>query len=156
MEEEDNNLYEIVSSSMTTPECKYGLLTYRDDCSFSYHTEEVDVEKWAAENGRTEEELLHFTEFRRPFLEQVFKNEAYGVLQHMEEITEEERLQMCEYYAWVNYMYYQGKAVEIRDAAYEDPAYGLWDSKGYITILRDYVVSILNDAKRDYNYLEVE
>ena len=156
MEEEDNNLYEIVSSSMTTPECKYGLLTYRDDCSFSYHTEEVDVEKWAAENGRTEEELLHFTEFRRPFLEQVFKNEAYGVLQHMEEITEEERLQMCEYYAWVNYMYYQGKAVEIRDAAYEDPAYGLWDSKGYITVLRDYVVSILNDAKRDYNYLEVE
>ena len=54
----------------------------------------------------------------------------------MEEITEEERLQMCEYYAWVNYMYYQGKAVEIRDAAYEDPAYGLWDSKGYITVLR--------------------
>ena len=46
--------------------------------------------------------------------------------------------------------------MEIRDAAYEDPAYGLWDSKGYITVLRDYVVSILNDAKRDYNYLEVE
>lgn len=156
MEEENNNLYEIVTSSMTTPDCRYGLLTYRDDCSFSYRTRVLDVEGWAKRHGRTEEELLHFSQFRKPFLEQVFKNEAYGVLQHMEEITEEERLQMCEYYAWVNYMYYQGKAVEIRDRAYEDSAYALWDSKGYITVLRDYVVSILNDAEKDYNYLEVE
>ena len=156
MEEEDHNLYEIVTGSMTTPDCRYGLLTYRDDCSFSYRTQVLDVESWAGKNGRTEEELLHFSEFSWPFLEQVFKNEAYGVLQHMEEITEEERLQMCEYYAWVNYMYYQGKAVEIRDLAYENDAYALWDSKGYITVLRDYVVSILEDADRDYNYLEVE
>ena len=91
-----------------------------------------------------------------PFLEQVFKNDAYGVLQHMEEITEEERLLMCDYYARLNYKYYQGKAVEIREDALVDEAYALWDSKGYITVLRDYVVSILNDADRDYNRLEVE
>ena len=156
MEDEDNGLYEIVTSSMTTPDCRYGLLTYRDDCSFSYRTKELDVEGWAWENGRTEKELLNFTEFRRPFLEQVFKNEAYGVLQHMKEITEEERLQMCEFYAWVNYMYYQGKAVEIRDQAYGDRAYALWDSKGYITVLRDYVVSILEDADRNYNFLRTD
>ncbi len=156
MEDEDNGLYEIVTSSMTTPDCRYGLLTYRDDCSFSYRTKVLDVEGWAWENGRTEKELLNFTEFRRPFLEQVFKNEAYGVLQHMKEITEEERLQMCEFYAWVNYMYYQGKAVEIRDQAYGDRAYALWDSKGYITVLRDYVVSILEDADRNYNFLRTD
>lgn len=156
MEEEDNNLYEIVTSSMTTPDCRYGFLTYRDDCSFSYHTKELDVEGWARKNGRTEEELLHFNDFREPFLEQVFKNDAYGVLQHMEEITEEERLLMCDYYARLNYKYYQGKAVEIREDALVDEAYALWDSKGYITVLRDYVVSVLNDADRDYNRLEVE
>ena len=114
------------------------------------------MEGWARKNGRTEEELLHFNDFREPFLEQVFKNDAYGVLQHMEEITEEERLLMCDYYARLNYKYYQGKAVEIREDALVDEAYALWDSKGYITVLRDYVVSILNDADRDYNRLEVE
>ncbi len=156
MKEEDHDLYEIVSGSMTTPDCRYGLLVYRDDCSFSYRTKEVDVEGWARENGRTEKELLDFGEFREPFLEQVFKNEAYGVLKKMEDITEEERLLMCDYYARLNYMYYQGKAVEIREDALVDRAYALWDSKGYMTVLRDYVVSILDDADRDYNYLDVE
>lgn len=156
MKEEKHELYEIVSGSMTTPDCRYGLLLYRDDSSFSYRTREVDVEGWARENGRREEELLYFKDFREPFLEQVFKNEAYGILKKMKGITEEERLLMCDYYARLNYMYYQGKAVEIREDALQDRAYALWDSKGYMTVLRDYIVSILNDADKDYNYLEIE
>ena len=44
----------------------------------------------------------------------------------------------------------------IRDRAYEDRAYALWDSKGYITVLRDYVVSILEDADRNYNFLRTD
>lgn len=156
MQDEDSGIYEIVVSSLTTPNCMYGELTFRDDGSFDYNTKEVDVEKWAEENGRTEEELLNFKEFREPFLEQVFKNDAYGVLKGMKDITEEERLEMCDFYARLKYQYYQGRAVDMKDKALKENAYALWDSKGYMTVQRDYVVFILEDAVKDYNHLKVD
>lgn len=43
--EEDRGIYEIVTSSLSTPPCQYGVLEYRDDESFSYHTQQVDMGK---------------------------------------------------------------------------------------------------------------
>ena len=51
--EEDRGIYEIVTSSLSTPPCQYGVLEYRDDESFSYHTQQVDMEKWARKHKRT-------------------------------------------------------------------------------------------------------
>ena len=100
-------------------------------------------------------DLLQFEEFRTPFLRRVFQNEAYGVLQRFTDLTEEERRQMCAFYAELNDYYYQGRAQEIADTAINDSAYILWQEKSYPVVLTDYVGSIIDDADRDYNSMHV-
>lgn len=47
--EDGRGIYEIVTSSLTTPPCQYGVLEYRDDESFSYYTRQVDMENGPAD-----------------------------------------------------------------------------------------------------------
>lgn len=155
-EKEDSEpIREIVTGSLTTPDCRYGILTYQDDDNYDYRTKKVDVEGWARKNGSEKMDLLEFHAFSRPFIRRVFQNQAYGVLQKIEEISEDERVAMSKYYAELNDYYYQGKAVEIKGKALDDPAYELWQEKAYGTVLNDYILYILDDAHRDYNTIRV-
>ncbi|RGZ01249.1 metallophosphoesterase [Clostridium sp. AM58-1XD] len=157
MMEEDRGypIREIVTSSLTTPDCQYGILTYQDNDNYEYVTKKVDVERWARENESPKMDLLEFRAFRQPFLRRVFQNQAYGVLQKMDNMTEEERRSMCRFYAELNDYYYQGRAVEIREKALDDKAFDLWQDKAYGTVLNDYILYILDDARADYNSLYV-
>ena len=146
---------EIVTSSLTTPDCQYGILEFEDGDNFDYRTQKVDVSGWALKHGSSKMDLLQFEEFRTPFLRRVFQNEAYGVLQRFTDLTEEERRQMCAFYAELNDYYYQGRAQEIADTAINDSAYILWQEKSYPVVLTDYVGSIIDDADRDYNSMHV-
>ena len=70
----------MVTASLATPSCKYAILTYRDDRSFLYRTQSLDVEAWAKKNQCTEEDLLNFKQFQTPFLRRVFYNQAIASL----------------------------------------------------------------------------
>ena len=61
-EDEDYGIYEIVTSSLATPPCQYGMLDYGDDGSFQYHTVPIDMEAWAKEQGSTDKNLLNFND----------------------------------------------------------------------------------------------
>ena len=130
-------------------------MEFEDGDNFDYRTQKVDVSGWALKHGSSKMDLLQFEEFRTPFLRRVFQNEAYGVLQRFTDLTEEERRQMCAFYAELNDYYYQGRAQEIADTAINDSAYILWQEKSYPVVLTDYVGSIIDDADRDYNSMHV-
>lgn len=149
--DEDRGIWEMVTSSLATPACQYGVLKFRDDGSFDYHTRAVDVESWARRQGRTEEDLLEFDSFKKPFLKRVFYNQAYDVLEKLPQMDESRRRQMSELYCELNYHYYQGTAFQIRDQVLKDPNYELWLEVDLTTALTDYVEYIISDAKRDYN-----
>lgn len=152
--EDNRGVWEMVTSSLATPACQYGNLLFRDDGSFRYWTQSVDVERWAKRHNRAEKDLLEFDDFKEPFLRRVFYNQSYDALAPIGELNEKQKEQMSELYSELNYHYYQGTAYQIRDRVLKDPDYQLWLEDGAFTILTDYVQYIVSDAKRDYNRVE--
>lgn len=152
--EENRGVWEMVTSSLATPACQYGVLDFWDDSSFSYHTRAVDVQGWARRNGRKETDLLEFDTFKEPFLRRVFYNQSYDRLMGIPELTDEQRERMSELYSNLNYHYYQGTAYLIREETEQNPDYGLWQEDGSFTVLSDYVQYIVRDAKRNYNRVD--
>lgn len=154
--EKDRGIWEMVTSSLATPACQYGVLVFRDDGSFDYHTEAVDMEDWARRHNRTEEDLLGFRAFKESFLKRVFYNQSYDALQKITHLDESQRRRMSEVYTELNYHYYQGDAYLVREKVLANPDYELWLGDGAFTVLTDYVEYIISDAKRDYNQVSEE
>ena len=89
----------MVTSSLATPACQYGNLLFRDDGSFRYWTQSVDVERWAKRHNRAEKDLLEFDDFKEPFLRRVFYNQSYDALAPIGELNEKQKEQMSELYS---------------------------------------------------------
>lgn len=149
--EEGRGVFEMVTSSLATPACQFGELSYWHGGSFSYKTQVLDVQSWARRNGRREKELLEFDKFKKPFLRRVFYNQSYDALEKIDTLSEDQRVRMSNLYSELNYHYYQGTAYMIKDAVLKNPDYQLWLGEGYSSILADYVQYIVSDAKKDYN-----
>lgn len=150
---EENGIYEIVTSSLATPLCQYGVLTYRDDTSFVYDTKVLDVSGWARRTGETSDDLKNFDTFREPFLERVFRNQAYRELEN-QQLSETQKENMAAYFARLKYYYYQGKSCLIYEEMAQDPALELWEEVP--GDLYDLIAYMLSDSGHDYNHLEVE
>lgn len=148
-------ILEIVTSSLATPPCQYGVLDLMADGSYCYRTQILDMEAWAEQNNSEEEDLLNFDEFRTPFLERVFFNQAYDQLEDSD-FENERKQRMSKLYATLNRYYYAGRAYEIREQILKDPYYQLWDGEVTDSILPQYILSILNDATWNYNHAVVE
>lgn len=152
--EDDRGIWEMVTSSLTTPACRYGVLTFRDDGSFQYQTRAIDMEGWARRHHRTENDLLNFDTFKKPFLRRVFYNQSADALEDVSVLTAIQKEQMSQFYSELNYHYYQGTVYQVREKMLKEPAYRLWQNEGFLTELGDYVQYILEDGKDDYNYVE--
>ncbi|MCD8083294.1 MAG: metallophosphoesterase [Clostridiales bacterium] len=151
--DDNRGIWEIVTSSLATPTCKYGIMDFCHNGDFSYHTKSVDMESWAERTGQGKKDLLEFQTFQEPFLKQVFYNQSYTELSEIPDLTQEERIRMSDLYAELNYAYYQGTAYQIRDEILANPDYELWTEDGTQTILAEYVQAIIEDATKDYNSL---
>lgn len=149
-------VWEMVTASLATPVCQYGVLEYQGNGGFDYRTWSLDVEGWAKRNGVKNKDLLEFNSFKEPFLRKVFYHQSMASLEEIQELSREQKEQMSVLYAELNYYYYQGTAYQIRDQVKRDPVYQLWLEEGASSVLGDYVVYILEDAKRDYNRVTEE
>lgn len=160
MREEDGyGIYEIVTSSLATPPCQYGVLNYGHDESFRYHTVPLDMEAWAEAQGSEDKNLLNFEEYSKDFLSRVFYNQAQDEFargSNFSELTKRQKDQMAKVYAALNSACYAGKVVEVREQETEKSGYKLWEEEGYPSILSQYLESIVRDGTVDYNSLEVE
>ena len=94
---EDSGIYEIVTGSLSTPPCQYGVLNYDEDGKFRYHTQALDMKAWAQSTGNTDKNLLNFEDYGKRFLSKVFYNEAqdeFDRLESMKGLTGWERYGM--------------------------------------------------------------
>ncbi len=164
MQHDDIGIYEIVTSSLATPPCQYGVLEYRRDESFSYHTKAVDVEEWARRSRNTDENLLGFDIYSPPTLNRIFYNQAYDAMKDSAEeetgdlfvkLKTDEKQLMAQVYADINAACYAGRAADIVDEAVERPGYKMWQEYCYPQVLFEYLEYIVEDAVKDYNVLEV-
>lgn len=155
----DSGIYEIVTSSLSTPPCQYGVLFYGDDGSFRYHTKPLDMQDWARKTGNEDKNLLNFDEFGKKFLSKVFYNRAqdeFKRLNTFENLTNYQKDQMAKVYAELNAACYAGKVFEIRDKVMAKPGYKMWEEEGYPSILSQYLEWITADGTKDYNLLSSE
>lgn len=152
-------IYEIVSSSLATSPCQYGILHYGDDGSFEYKTKALDMESWAKARDVTDSNLLNFTEFRDEFLYKVFYNQAqdeFSQSQAAADYTDYERHAMADVYAALKVAYYAGKAAKVIDQVETTQGYDLWLQRAQPGVLYQYIEFMVADGKVDYNYLRVE
>ena len=147
----DDGIWEMVTSSLATPACQYGALTWRDDGSFNYKTWAVDVEKWAADQKSSDINLLNFNKFKDPFLREVFYNQSIDALKKVRGLTDDQKLRMSRLYSELNYYYYQGTAYLVKDGVEQNQDYQLWLDEGAATEESEYLQYIIRDAVRDYN-----
>lgn len=147
---EEYQMDEIVTASLSTSPCIYGVLKYFGPEDYSYHTETVDVVSWAAEKGNPDANLQEFDTYADEFLQRVFYNAAKTRLERYV-LTAEERELMAELYAILNVYAVAGRAYEIRTESMEMPAYELWQEYSRTDILAMYLNEIIEDAVYDYN-----
>ena len=165
MRNNDIGIYEVVTSSLSTPPCQYGVLDYMEDETFYYYTRKVNMEKWARKNKSTDENLLNFNTYSPPVLKQIFYNQAYDAMKDSAEeetgsifvkLTESEKQQMAKVYGDLNAACYGGRAYEVVKEAVKQPGYAMWKEYCYPAILYEYLEYIIEDAVRDYNVLSME
>mgnify|MGYP000358647233 FL=1 len=93
-----------------------------------------------------------------------FYNQSYDAMKDSEEeetgdlfvkLTQRQKEQMSEVYAQLNAACYGGKAYEVVKEATTTPAYKMWQEYCYPMVLFEYLEYIVDDAVKDYNYLEV-
>lgn len=149
-------IYEIVTSSLATPPCQYGVLYFEEDGKFQYHTQILDMDSWAKATGQTDINLLEFSNYRVPFLENVFYNQAHDQLEKMKELklTDTQMGRMCQVYARANCYYYWGRAVEMAELLQASEEYELWWEYAPNSAQTAYLEYILDEAFTDYNFLE--
>ena len=164
MQHDDIGIYEIVTSSLATPPCQYGVLDYMRDETFSYHTEQVDLERWAKRHHVTDENLLNFDTYSPPTLNKIFYNQAYDAMKDSREeetgdlfvkLKESEKQQMSQVYADINAACYAGKAVDVVEEGKTQPGFAMWEEYCYPSVLFEYLEYIVEDAVKDYNRLVV-
>ncbi len=149
---------EIVTSSLATPPCQYGVLYFQEEGAFRYHTQILDMDTWAKSTDQTDIRLLEFSNYRVPFLENVFYNQAHDQLEKMKELgfTDTQMGRMSQVYARANCYYYWGRAVEIAKQLKESQEYKLWTEYASDSMQAVYLDYILEEAVVDYNFLERE
>ncbi len=147
---EEYQMDEIVTASLSTSPCIYGVLKYFGPEDYSYHTENVDVIAWAAERENPDVNLQEFDTYADEFLQKVFYNEAKQELERYA-LTAGERETMAELYAILNVYAMAGRAYEIKEECMQMPAYELWQQYSRTNILAMYLNEIVEDAVCDYN-----
>lgn len=155
----DSGIYEIVTSSLSTPPCQYGVLDYKKDGGFRYQTKALDIKAWAEKAGNQDKNLLNFDTYGKQFLGKVFYNQAQDEFDRRDifkNLSRYQREQMAKVYAELNVACTAGKVYTIRDKVMKKAGYQMWGEEGYQSILSEYVQWITSDGTKDYNLLDKE
>ncbi len=158
---EEDDVAEVVTGSLVMAPCRYGVVDLYDDGSITYHTETVNVEKWARENSYKNPDLADFFHYSENFLHQISYEHAVSDLERQNRkgtlhLSGSEIEMMSQFYAKLCVYYYGGKMYEIADEVKGDPAAELWDKYQYASELSDFLRRILEDGAKDFGKLYLD
>lgn len=150
----DNQVYEVVNSSLIVYPVQYGKLTYSKDGGFDYKTARVPVEEWAKANDIKDTNLLNFDDYETEYFSNDSYEMAYNDIIKSGEYTEEQADMMSEYMSKVNLNYFAGTLTENKEEFLNDDAYLLWQSSNF-KFIKQYLESMLNDSVNDNTTLHI-
>lgn len=145
--DEAYHISEIVADSFAIPPCQYGVLKWSDDGRLSYTTKETDMEKWAANQGITDENLLGFGEYGEQFLTRIISSQVHEKIKNMpDDVTEK----MSRLYGELNRAYCAGQPIDSGEIRTGE-AFRLWQRYLPESKLFKEIDEILRDTGRDHN-----
>ena len=146
------NVTEITSSSLCVTPCQYGVLTLGDGKA-SYKTKPVDVSAWAEENGSTDANLLHFSDFAADYMDTITATDCEQTLAEAD-LTQVEKAAMTAYACEVNRMYFAGDLTGLEPLDPTGRLRELWT--GTDAFFAVYLDSITEDAGNDYRIFSIK
>lgn len=135
-------LPEIATSSLAVSPCQYGVLEIEGGAA-QYHTETVDVAAWAKAAGKTDENLLHFSQYAADFFAATTLRQAAAKLGDSPDASI-----LAAWLAELNAAYFSGRMDTV------DPTSDMaarW--RGADSFFGRYVESILSEELRDHTRL---
>ncbi len=152
--DEQNKVYDIVTSSMIGYPHQYGVIKY-DNIGYSYTTSIVDVESWATDNGSTNEELLNFNKYSKEYFYTKSYNMAYNELIVRGDFSKEEVQAMADVVATLNVNYFGGTTNEVRDEVIASEGYRLWNEIND-TFMKKYVLDMAEEKELNFNDVRID
>ncbi|MFV0465732.1 MAG: metallophosphoesterase [Lachnospiraceae bacterium] len=155
-EKEQDRIYDITTSALSVYPLHYGILEFTKDTGYSYHTESVDVNAWAKENGSKENLLLNFNEYAKNYFSEISYNKAYDALTQVEEYTQEEMSEMAETMSILNTSYFSGDMDSVKEEVKSSKGYLLWQEASELEFLKNYILEMMESGDEDNNELQIQ
>lgn len=147
--------YDIATSSYAVYTNQYGAVDYLPGQSLRYHTQEVDVEGWAARTGSQDPDLLAFEDYSYRFFYDISYERSYASL-YMAQLNQDADLElMAQTMAVLNPAYFSGYAADLREEVKASDSYAMWKQHGGFAPI-GYINSMLEEREQDPRSVVVE
>ncbi|MFA5585272.1 MAG: metallophosphoesterase [Saccharofermentanales bacterium] len=143
-----DGITDIASSSMAVTPNQYGLLEISPDRSMSYQTVPIDVAGWASEMGKTDENLLHFSDYAAAFFDINTRSKIQDMLED-KTISMEEKERMRAFALDVNRRYFAGS---LTDALEDSEGLALWKKNLPEARWTHYFENMITESARGMNH----
>lgn len=148
--------YDIATSSYAVYTNQYGRVEYLPGESLSYHTQEADVEGWAALVGSQNPELLDFEDYSYQFFYDISYWRSYGNLYQTLSMEEgADPALMAQAMGVINPAYFSGYAADLREEVLASDYYAMYRKfSGFVSIGR--INNVINAPEQDPRRVTVD
>lgn len=153
--ENQNGIYDIVTSSLAVYPNQYGIIHINPDKEITYQSKSVDVKQYAKDEKIKEENLLKFDIYARQFFYDSSYQKIYNSLEDAN-LTDEDRKIMAEFAADINIKYFSGTMSKSLKEDLEKREYELWNTNGSDIFFWNYLKSILSLDSEDENKIVIQ
>ncbi len=140
----DEDFLEILSSSLSTNPCQYGVINYSKG-KWNYQTKKLDVSGYAKEKNLIDKNLLHFPSFISTLFDRTNSYKLATFLDKDETLNDEKRERYRNNIYLLNKAYFSGEIISLSDEEMEELKSYLGDSNPYLSEIIDDLSS-----RRDY------
>lgn len=149
---ETGMIYDITTSAFPVFPHKYGVLEFSDK-NWAYHTQSVDVEKWAVKSHIKDEKFLNFKQYSEDYFTN-FSHKMVNKALDPADFTASEFSDIAEVSGILNVNFFSGtEGDNPEDLNGRDLGRMLKDSRSF---LQNYLQSILSDTSPSDNYFVID
>lgn len=153
--ENNDNITEILTSSLAITPHQYGKINYQPNKSFSYQTKVVNVDDYYQQLESSNSDLLNFAEYSANFFEKSSYDKTYNGIMFEDSNLYEYAAAAATIQAILNPSYFAGTTYLVVDKVRDNPDYGIFFSKKNMFNYR-YIKSIIESGNRNHTQVTID
>ncbi|MGE5678950.1 MAG: metallophosphoesterase [Pseudomonadota bacterium] len=148
-------VYDIATGSLSVYPHQYGRIDFKPGSGYLYSTKKLNISEWAMKNNISDEVLRNFESYSSGiFMEQCCKNYS-NCMKELAELPVNERDKAISAFTAMNLMYFAGYRNETLKESVDPEGYGILENM-HECFTKAYIMSMLNDERRDNNSISIE